>query len=645
MTEVHRPGTGAIFGIVTEDSVVKSGSPVYLYDARRWAGIAQKRLLGVQLTRPDGGFAFAGLNPAYKDYMVLASDEDGVEPKNALVQDRVQPIPAHTGSGAFAEWYVRAMRDGAQAGFLAWPVHQDGLGEPVPRGLFGRPTRNEAHPFFWPPNPDAPPELPNMASLQFNPNGWGPFCVGQMLDSSDTAASLEVIVDLDTIAQQDGDCIIGGFHACGRTFSDFTMLAVTFYGLSSSSLGSGGMLGVAKLFLRLSPNKTVSARLTPYTAGRNWDHAETTLGSADLSAYSGMVHLVVSFTPSSDVKFFVDGALVHTAVTASAGTTETLQAGDGRAVFGVTDRRDATSRTLNLHERDYLLSLGVYYNQALTAQQAEDHYKALYNNNLISPVSGYAREVFIDTPHMYWRMDDFDVENRLSFASDVNWRDPSTGVGYWATRLGLQGSELLVDPIVQSPIAGRNTVGVTHGNSNFFRANHGGTYGWLFRDRGSFSCWAKFDLETPTVTEFVAEFHLFDSSSPYFDVYRITAGQLRVRLWEGGSTNTYTFDYTPPHGVWQYIAITIDKTGEIDGELRLYVGDEQNQPTLQQTILIPLSSLYTVAAISTDAPVGNNPSRVQTMRDLTGSVCELAAFPETLTPERIEAHWQAKDTV
>ena len=155
-------------------------------------------------------------------------------------------------------------------------------------------------------------------------------------------------------------------------------------------------------------------------------------------------------------------------------------------------------------------------------------------------------------------------------------------------------------------------------------------------------------METPPSDEFVAEFHLFDSSDPYFDVYRTTAGQLCVRLVEGGSTNTYTFDYTPPHGVWQYIAIAIDKTGVDDpgnGLLRLYVGDESTAPVLVETLLIPLLPLYTVAAVPTDTAVGDWPIRVQTMRDLTGSVCELAMFPEVLTPERIEAHWEAKDVV
>jgi len=62
-------------------------------------GVGEMKLLSMRLTAADGGFEFAGLDPEYDGYMLTATDEDGVTPKNALIQDRIQPIPAHVGAG------------------------------------------------------------------------------------------------------------------------------------------------------------------------------------------------------------------------------------------------------------------------------------------------------------------------------------------------------------------------------------------------------------------------------------------------------------------------------------------------------------------------------------------------------------------
>ena len=313
MTETHKPGTGAIFGIVTEEGVAKDASPVYLYDTRRWEGAGKKKLLARRFTRPDGGFEFAGLNTNYGDYMVMVTDEDGAEPKNALVQDRVTPIPAHAGSGQLSEWYTRAMRDGAQAGFLAWPVIQDGLNAPAPRGLISRPAQNETHPISWPPNPDAPPEIPNMAVVEFNPLGYGPYAVGRRVSNTeDTAASLELLVDLTSIATQAGVCITGGFHVCSWTTAASYLASFASLSTDTATTGSSSAnrdrTAQAKLILALEPNKTVTAYLSSTTSGtrQTWVLNLTNLGSVDLSAYSGTIHLVASFTPASDIKFFVN---------------------------------------------------------------------------------------------------------------------------------------------------------------------------------------------------------------------------------------------------------------------------------------------------------------------------------------------------
>ena len=652
MTEVHKPGIGAIFGIVTEEGIAKDNSPVYLYDMRRWEGAGKKKLLARRFTRPDGGFEFAGLNTNYGDYMVMVTDEDGEEPKNALVQDRVNPIPAHSGSGQLAEWYVRVMRDGAITGFIAWPVYADGEGVVVPRALFGRPTQSavSGQELAWPPNADAPPEVPNMASLGFNPVGWGPICIGGKSDIAAGGGTFELILDLDTVAAQANSAIIPAVYSGSNADQRFDQLTTG----SNSNCCTFSLASHTPLTVIISPTK----QLTVYTTTETrffWSrgHSIPPLGTFDLSAFSGVQYITVVHTDAASVKLYVAGVEVYSI----AHTVTSIRFNGLTAALGFVSADGVTSIPRDqlspfaagrINASSYTLSLAIYYDRPLSAAEVLDHYKALYNNDLVSPVSGYAREVFTDTPHMYWRMDDFDAVERTSFASDVTKRNANTGLGYTYKRLNLVGNVHNVDPVAPSPIAGRSAVGVVHPNGNHFNQDSGGSFGWLFRNRGSLSCWTIFNLATPAVAEFIAEFHQIGSDQPYFEVSRTASNQIQVRVWEGSILNTYTFgDYIPPNAAWQYIAITIDKTGEDDplnGLLRLYVGDENTAPVLVQTLLIPLTSLYTTAAFPASATHGVV-SRVRTMRQLTGSVCELAVFPEILTSARIEAHWNARTVV
>ena len=86
----HRPGVGAIFGVVSENGVAKPGAPVYLLDMRRDMGLGNAVLLAKQFTKTDGGFVFNGLDPNYADYAVFTTDEDSsgeTDPyKNALIR-------------------------------------------------------------------------------------------------------------------------------------------------------------------------------------------------------------------------------------------------------------------------------------------------------------------------------------------------------------------------------------------------------------------------------------------------------------------------------------------------------------------------------------------------------------------------------
>lgn len=80
-------GAGGIYGVVSEDGTAASGYPVAAFSRTSMQRVAYTT------SESDGGYALNGLNPD-NEYLVLAVDPTGPSPKNAIVWDRVKPIPS-----------------------------------------------------------------------------------------------------------------------------------------------------------------------------------------------------------------------------------------------------------------------------------------------------------------------------------------------------------------------------------------------------------------------------------------------------------------------------------------------------------------------------------------------------------------------
>ena len=83
---------GAIYGIVSEEGVPKVGTVVALMDH------TTMQIIGETVTDQYGGYMFNNLDPEKTNYMLVAVDDDGVEPKNALIKDYVTPIKTANGT-------------------------------------------------------------------------------------------------------------------------------------------------------------------------------------------------------------------------------------------------------------------------------------------------------------------------------------------------------------------------------------------------------------------------------------------------------------------------------------------------------------------------------------------------------------------
>ena len=688
MTQQHRPGNGAIFGIVSKEGLVKADSPVYLLDKRRWDGEGKSRILAARFTREDGGFEFGGLNPLYADYAVMATDEDEVDPKSPLIQDRVQPIYSHVGTASFGEWYGRAMRYGAICGIVGWPVVDDGVGASVPLGIHTRPILlNTAGPNVTI-DENSPAFFPELGRIEHDPAGRLR-TTGRMKYYFDVDLSLETIVDLDTIALQSCPSHI---YMVNNQGTDNTGTVVQERAnftrrLGSSSLGASSLTPAVIFGLTFHPNKMVDVIVTPNSNRANWQGNIQVAGSFDLSAYSGNTHVVGVINPGVDVRLYANGNHIGTVVTAlvpsftrgvgSSGVTHhdplSFNQDHGAPIMAFLGGDPASCASLgdldgNSNRRDYAFQLAVFYHRRLVAGQVAALYKSLYDTTDVIPVlTGYAQEVVRDIPIMYWRLDDF-VE------TDHEWCD-STLTHYHITtnetpvydRMTVDlGSASAIDATVASPVAGRTGLRIPPGAGVRLRNLWSGQYGWRFRDRGTFSCWAKFEVETPPEPETIVQWwrsaegfagldietHEFGypigSLRTNFTLRRNTDGDLELVLWENGTVSAYIFDqYSVPLNEWLNIYVVVDKTlqsNPLESEVRLYVGTEAASPSLQQARIIDSTALYTYDSVSNFC-LRVNPTPVYLFENFAGSAAEVAFYPDVLPLERIEAHWNAKDTV
>ena len=631
----HKPGTGAIFGIVSEDGVAKSASPVYLLDMRRDKGVGEMRLLSKTLTRSDGGFTFAGLDTAYLDYAVTASDEDGAEPKNALIYDRVQPVPAHMGAGGLGMWYMHVMRDGAIAGFFSSPAQQEIASSDYVQvfGIHSRTHQEQAEALGAPtlaPFATPIPEYPNMNFVHLN-TGFGLLCPGQMVqDTTDTDASIELLLDMDSIAAQTADCHM--VYVQGSNYGSIQ------YSVSTLTAPSSAPASQAKLRLSITPAKLLSVKIAA-----EWLSAGTEIASFSLAALSGWKHIVVTFKSAESVNCYVDGVLFATASTTSNGASNALLEGAGHSMLLLSDLVDPDGTSNN---RSYNIALAVAYNKTLKADEALNHYKALFDNDLIAPITGYARDILKDTPHQYWGMHDWVAADHEYFASTIGFFDDATGIEETRKRLNPSNITTGAMALIPSPITGRSAMSWVSPNNGDFRTTKS-YIGWPFKNQGTFSCWVKFSNATPTAEETLVKCYFpDDETNTYFSVRRNTSGKLLVEVHEGTTQQTYTMTgYTPPANIWLYLAVVLSDKREVAPKVKLYAGDEAVAPALMQEANAATTQLYT-AQYDSRLLIGS--TEITTLAggpDFAGSMCEIAMFPLALTLERIHEHWAAKDIV
>lgn len=624
----HKPGLGAIFGIVSEGGIAKDDSPVYLMDMRRDVGVGQMKLLSKQRTRPDGGFTFAGLDPDYDGYAVVATDEDGSPEKNALIQDRVQPVPAHLGAGIEGDWYSRIVRDGADAAIIPGPVAESKL---RPYGLRAMTRLN---------NVDAtvvfgPEEIPYMSMISIPTNGRMETAVAKKRASIFSNSSIEFILDLDSFGGSSTSLKIE-YGLCG----DDSHSGATVVSETTRTVYSATKAGA--FYVEYSPGgKTLYFKVAENVSSRSW----TTVSSIDLSLESGICHFIISFKKSEHIKFYINGSLEKTALpTYYAGSSGAGGKWAPGIIVGGTNEDDlGVSCTIGPI---------VSYDIALSDSQAEKHYKAIFGiNDNVALFSGYAAEIMKRLPFFYYRLNEAVFDDGVS--DELHFRSPDTGVSVAGGVLSFS-DPALVTGAQDSPLVGM---------ASFQKASHitlsgaSSLCGFPFGDAFSFSCWVYFDSAAPAQNESLINIDTFASyNSSEGDRNPRSSGMLAIerdssqkkinaKFYIDATYTTVTFNYVPDSGKWLNLWIVVELSGAY-GSASLYAGDEDEAPTLKETVALSGGRLHTMIDYHQYTYIPFDIDGACSIgTGLGGRLIEVALLPRPISEDQIQAAWAAKDAI
>lgn len=605
----HKSGIGAIFGIVSEEGVAKVASPVALYDRTTF------NLVAKTVTDGDGGYVFTGLDPNTSDYLVMATDEDGGTPKNAIVADRIQPIPAYSGATFMANWVLLARRlnpavlvsaevmdTGANAQFV----------DLAPNGQYVPGANYASEPFS--------------GTVTFNVSSGtpgAPFfpqvrCASGMVFLAGTKGRQHFTGSESPLRVS--------FEVAANTDADFTTYV---------PFGNGAGPVVALQWLRSSQRM----RVLTWQNGDSRPNQQASIYKVfhdySPSLPDGVHHFVVVVEYGTNVKLYTDGALTNTL--SLAGTVNqpgTFTSGTNYdrpngLLFGhLTSDADNWGNDRSTVSQRYgsgALAAGAFYPALLTGTQVTDLYNALMVGS--SPLAtGYAKEVALDTPICYYQLRE---ASGTSFAEFMGQSRPmvlsGTGITYGAV----------------SPVSGGSAIQFSGAvlvcrDISVMANPHG------------FACsfWINPDAGAPGADQIIWLSESGAAAELFSLRRRVTTGRFRLNYRQGGSLVSTDFTTAPTASTWTHVAIVFDR---IAATAKLYIN-----ATLTETISTGGGLLDRNRAgsfIQNDSSIGRafmvggyvSPADARSLT-FAGKLTEVAFYARTLSAARVQALYDARLT-
>ena len=647
----HKAGIGAIFGIVTEEGVVKPDSPVVLLDR------SNKKIVRRQNTDVNGGFTFNGLNEQEATYMVFATDEDGEEPKNALIQDRILPVPAYSGATFWGNWPFLAVRDGALDGWFGnygldvgdqlYPesfMAAQRIGPRAAAAHYGVGTTGLAA--VDP--PVGAPQIPIFELQDRTMQFQGPIMDVEPQRAGEYVVrehSYEQILDLSSLTEE----IVLGF-ALGRAF--VTMGSGWYMWYNANNTNNSNTAFYSQLIYTPSTRAlSVRYRVASGDEGAtfsSWNggiHAGTlytkTHTFAEGAVPVGLSHVLYSLDPGVVLNLFVNGVKVATWDLTSEGGFLPLVTGNNNYAMhfrqGIAFTGASSSRINNPVPYGLFGPCAFYPDVALSDAQAVEHYEALMLTTKLPLLSGYVKEVFMDAPFLYTRLDDLaaDVAAGDYYQKEFMFQSlPSLKTGRWF----LQQPPHLITLEQSSPVLG--------GMSTLFE-------GGYLRARSVFKGFANAmgfsasffiqPAETPNSQEIVVS--LRNDTTVVFQVEVDDLRRLTISVRDfNGTLDVCSFPDVLTSTEATHVVVVVDKAAATP-EVRLYLNG-----TYAGAVSITAASLYAAQAVS--ATNASSPPEILAfcyiagtttgVTTFKGKLCEVAFYNKALPASRVLAHYNAR---
>ena len=604
----HKPGIGAIFGITSEEGVAAQ-KRVVLMDRSNLSVVAKTT------ADANGRYTFNGLNPDTNDYLVFAVDDDGSPPKEAIIRDYIQPIPAYQGATFIGNWEKRVMSGDPISGFFGL---LDQNGSPIE--ISGHTPYFEGSGVTYG-RTSLTPGAPHIPATALNNCALG-FGARTSFDifTAPTKVSLEWVFRRSSVSTARHAGV--GLFTCGdasNAGNNYGFSLDDYYNSSIAAL----LYNPADAVLR-AYNHNGSSYTGPWGGWRE-------VANVNLSTYPDDVHVVLAMTYVSTAVLYVNGAPVATVnLSGQNAVPWRYRGGDwpmGTAIFG--NINDSGNHKVLGRYTTVLSGPVVAYDRMLSAQEVLDRYKDLMVGTTPAE-TGYAKEILLDHPHYYYRLREPDGTS----GQFADWLTQSAGNRRALTIYNPSG----IDYAQSSPVVGGSAVkfnGAAAARGDFSIETSSS------RRELSFAFIIEPTVALPTANELIVG-NYNTGEVMMTAVFRNTNGRLVLRTRESGVDTNYTFTTALAAGVRKFVVITLNK-GTTKAKLYL-------DGTLVETLTTTGIFLDQQASRASDYHVTMIGGQVNNARNgvslpFRGYLSEVAFFSYELPASRVKAHYDARSVV
>jgi hypothetical protein len=605
----HKPGVGAIFGITSEDGVAAQ-KRVVLMDR------SSLKIVAKTTADTDGAYSFTGLNPDTNDYLVFAVDDDGAPAKDALIRDYITPIPAYQGATFIGNWTKRVLADYPVAGWLG---QFDASGNPIHVADLEWATLGGTTTFA---QPGLTPGATHLGAIQLDGSAFGVRARRDMSRgySQPGRFSLEWVFRRSSATTDRQPTLV----AHGTSYGDSE--TASYNTLTTQIATSVVRLYVALRYIHATQELVAYNSSAASTAGDNLWSAWREIGRVSVSTLPDDIHTVLTVEYGFQAKIYVNSTLLATFSLAgqnafvAARNNDTKTSTLGCCVVGQTT--DLANVVLGRATTVLTGPFALYVGKILTDAEV----LARYNDLMVGTTpaeTGYAKEVLIDQPMCYYRLNESDHTN--GFADWVTLNEPLRRATIF------NGNAITYNQ--PSPVTGQTGCVFAGGAA---RTDLGPSTS--SSRRGLSFEFIHEQATNPTSDQWIVA-NTNEAETVHSGVFIDTNRRLNLRTVESTANTTVNFPNTEiTAGVRRHITITLDKTLL---QAKLYIDGVLVETVSTTGTLLDIAYISAFRTRETHIAGIVNDARSAATGPLTGYLSDVAFYSQALTASRIAAHYAA----